>query len=56
MKPMTESQARANVAEMIAKTSKRSRVRLLQLALNGFGNLSEDAHRVYEAALSAEAE
>ena len=56
MKPMTESQARANVAEMIAKTSKRSRVRLLQLALNGFGNLSGDARRVYEAALASEVE
>lgn len=54
MRPMTESQARDNVAEMLAKTSKRSRVRLLQLALNGFGNLSEGARSVYAAALEAE--
>ena len=43
---MTKAEAVDFVAQMVLKTSKRSRVRMLQLGLE-IGNLSSDARRVY---------
>ena len=44
--PMTKAEAVDFVSQMVLKTSKRSRVRMLQLGLE-IGNLSADARRVY---------
>lgn len=48
--PMTAYEAAAFVNRMKAETSKRSRVRLMQLALR-IGNLSDGAKAVYRDAL-----
>lgn len=48
--PMTAYDAAAFVNRMKLETSKRSRVRLMQLGLR-IGNLSEGAKAVYRAAL-----
>lgn len=45
--PMTADEARAFVARMKAETSKASQIKLLRMALEGFGNLTPDAMVVY---------
>lgn len=45
---MTAEQAEENVQMMRKKTKRPARIRLLELALNGFGKLSPDA-RAYLA-------
>jgi hypothetical protein len=51
--PLTADEARAIVAEMQRKTSKRAAVQLLRHAVNGFGayrpNISNAAREVYRA-------
>jgi hypothetical protein len=50
---MTEDEARAIVAEMVADTSRAARVKLWKTALK-IGNLSDAAKDVYRAALANE--
>lgn len=49
--PMTEAEARENVAAMMAETEPMARRKLIRLALGPLGNLSEAAKAVYRAAL-----
>lgn len=51
--PMSESEARAVVAEMIADTPRAARVKLWRTAIK-IGNLSDAAKDVYRAALANE--
>ena len=48
--PMTADEAHKIVAEMFRVTSKRARVSMLKTAIR-VGNLSEEARKVYRAAL-----
>ena len=53
--PMTEAEARANVAAMARETSPGPRRQMIALALQ-VGNLSDAARAVYRAALERERE
>lgn len=50
--PMTADEARENVAAMERETPKPAQRRLLQAALGGFGNLTEEAREVYKQRLA----
>lgn len=49
--PMTEAEARENVAAMKAETPRNAQVRLLTIAVGPMGNLSAAAREVYAARL-----
>lgn len=51
--PMTEAEARENVARMICETNPRARRLVLRVALGPHGNLSDGAKAVYRGALAA---
>ena len=50
---MTFEQANENLSEMRRVTSKRSRIKLIELALR-IGNLSDDARKAYQSQLAAD--
>lgn len=54
-KPMSADEARQNVTLMRDETAKAARIMLLKLALGPVGNLTDEARKVYEDALKADA-
>lgn len=50
--PMTGAEACDNIAAMRAKTRPDAQRRLLELALGGLGNLSDEAHAIYRDRLT----
>ena len=49
---MTAAEASEVVAEMAYKTSKRSAVRMLELAVSPLGNLTDEARAIYSEELA----
>lgn len=49
--PMTEAEARENIAAMMVETQPAARNKLIRLALGPLGNLSDEAKSVYLEAL-----
>ena len=45
--PMTKNEAIANIKAMRAETPKNAMKKILQMAIGGFGNLSDEARKVY---------
>jgi len=51
--PMTEAEARSNLASMEAETTENAKRLLLHVALGPLGNLTDEARAIYAAALAA---
>ncbi len=50
-KPMTKTEAVEIIATMKRETPVNAQKRLIEMAIGGFGNLSDDAKAVYSARL-----